>query len=113
MSTEQPTPWEQARRTGIELAAKLIVRMGEEVHLDEYDGSLVVDCEAIMRSENDVRYWVLWPDPDGTWSHGPSGETGHPLSELLQSIALCYSDRLNPSDGTDPFTDPTATQETE
>lgn len=98
MSADETTSkWEQARRPGIELAKKLIVtpQFGGEAEL-------VVDCEAIMRSENDVRYWVLTPEVDGTWSHGPSGEMGHPLSEVLQSIATCYSDRLAASSPEEP-----------
>lgn len=90
--------WEQARRAGVELAAKLIIRQRgvvigtvRSIRIDEFAGSLVVDCAAIMQSDNQVRYWELQQEPDGTWSHGPSGEVGHPLSELLQSIALCYA----------------------
>lgn len=93
MSEETPSKWEQARRPGIELAKKLVVRPDVEGG----ECILVVDCLEIMRSKNDVQFWVLYPgEMDGTWSHHESGEVNHPLSETLQSIATCYTDRLNP-----------------
>lgn len=93
--TETPTPWEQARRPGVELAAKLAVRPD----IEGGECVLVVDCLDVMRSENDVRFWALHPgEMDGTWSHIPSGELNHPLSETLLSIAGCYADRVNPAD---------------
>ena len=92
---EAPTAWEKARRPGIELSKKLTVRPDVE----DGEAVLVVDCIEIMRSKNDVQFWVLHPgEVDGTWSHWPSGELNHPLSETLQSIAGCYTDRFNPDD---------------
>lgn len=89
----EQSAWEKARRPGIELAKKLVVRLNGTPDTNEDEWSLVVDCEAIMRSDNNVRFWELWPEADGTWSHTQSGEMHHPLSEVLQSIAGCYTDR--------------------
>ena len=81
---------ERARRPVMELAAKLIVKTA----VQDDEAVLLVDCEAIMRSENDVRFWVLLSEGDGTWSHWPSDEMSHPLSKMLLSIASCYTDRM-------------------
>lgn len=96
MTDTDPTPWEQARRPGIELAKKIAVRTGD----DELCDCLIVDCFAVMRSEHDVRFWVLEPEADGMWSHAPSGGEVASLSEQLQSIATCYTDRFNPDQDT-------------
>lgn len=92
---EQPTAWEKARRPAIELAKKVLVTHDEDEDGDEV---LLVNCTEIMRSENDVRYWVLHPSPvvQGWWFHGPSGGDPTPLSEALQAIANCYTDRMQP-----------------
>lgn len=93
MSDEIQSEWEQARRPGIELAKKLTVRPDVE----DGEAVLVVDCTEITRSKHDVQFWVLHPgEVAGMWSHWPSGELNHPLSETLQSIAGCYTDRMNP-----------------
>lgn len=55
----------------------------------DYGGCLVVDAEAIMTSENDQRLWVLMPEENGEWTHGPSGMTA-PLGAALWAIACCY-----------------------
>ena len=70
--------------------AKLVVRQSD----DEGDDFLVVDAVGLLRDDNDVRYWVLYPEDDGTWSHFPSGEVEHPLSDHLWSIASVYLERV-------------------
>lgn len=65
-----------------EAMARLVVTPG--------DGHLTVDARSLMRDDNAVRYWLLHPEPDGTWSHYPSGEVEHPLSDHLWSIAAVY-----------------------
>lgn len=73
----------------IEVASKLKVTIG-------LGGDLVVDAEEVMLTEDDVRWWHLTHDEEGTWYHAPSGESG-PLYELLRSIACIYVfDASNP-----------------
>lgn len=51
---------------------------------------LLVDAGALARGPSDCRFWDLCLEDDGTWSHIPSGEIGHPLSDHLWSIAAVY-----------------------
>lgn len=55
------------------------------------DGWLLVDADAIKRTDNDVRYWALGPigDQPGIYCHPESGEEGR-LGAHLWSIASVY-----------------------
>jgi hypothetical protein len=64
--------------------------VGAKLKVTGDGNSLVVDCEAAMESPNDVRYWYLTPEPDGTWSHAPSATNG-PLYDVLRGIAASYT----------------------
>jgi hypothetical protein len=57
------------------------------------DGCLIVDATAIASSEHDPVKWVLVPEADGQWTHGPSGVTGS-LGEVLWGIASSYDPDL-------------------
>lgn len=57
-------------------------------HDSESGPFLLVDCSAIA-TENQVHYWHLWPEDDGTWSHGPSGTCGS-FGDVFASILGCY-----------------------
>ena len=79
--------------------------MGENLLLDRVaylklldvrpeDGYLVVDAKALMVDDADIRFWVLTPEPNGDWTHGPSGVTC-PLGSALWSIVSTYATPQN------------------
>lgn len=68
---------------------RMVVTTGHEETAGPY---LAVDCSAIAANDNQPHYWHLYPEDDGTWTHGPSGTNGH-LGEVLAAIAACYEPR--------------------
>lgn len=59
------------------------------------NGGLTVDALDLMATRNDVRFWLLsWSTDDSLWHHSLSATSG-PLSEMLRSIAGCYSVTLS------------------
>lgn len=68
-----------------------------DVRLDS-DGCLTVDAEKLMHDNLDIRCWVLSPEPDGQWTHGPSGTTAS-LGASLWAISSTY--KVSPSGGRD------------
>lgn len=66
-----------------------------DVRIDS-DGCLTVDAEKLMHDDLDIRYWVLSPEADGQWTHGPSGTTAS-LGASLWAITSTYE--VSPSGG--------------
>lgn len=79
-----PLDRDALREAAVNLGRHLSIRPG----IDE--GTLAVDCSAIITNRDDPVVWILHYDA-GKWHHYPSGESG-PLFAVLFAIAHSYID---------------------